>query len=131
MTTFPENTKKYNVRKGHMSNTYMKALAEIHAKATDSLESGDFATRRRLAIWHHWLEIWIGVWGAMNLAERVTETLGSVDSFSVAASAAAVAEAAYLTPGAAARVRVRVSKILEGQFSALPPPNFAIKKVIS
>ena len=67
----------------------------------------------------------------MNLVEHMTGTLGSVDSFSIAASAAAVAEAAYLTPGAAARVRVRVSKILEGPFSALPPPNFAINKVIS
>ena len=45
--------------------------------------------------------------GAMNLVEHMTGTLGSVDSFSIAASAAAVAEAAYLTPGAGARVGVQ------------------------
>ena len=43
----------------------------------------------------------------MNLVEHMTGTLGSVDSFSIAASAAAVAEAAYLSPGAGARVGVQ------------------------
>ena len=68
----------------------------------------------------------------MNLVEHMTGTLGSVDSFSIAASAAAVAEAAYLTRGAGARVGVQVSvtQMFEGPFSVVPTPNFAIKKVI-
>ena len=67
----------------------------------------------------------------MNLVEHMTGKLGSVESFSIAASAASVAEAAYLTTGSGARVGVQsVTQILEDPFSVVPTPNFAIKKVI-